>query len=57
VSRAVVATQNLLLRFGRREFRVFAHPPAAMLAVLADHGMRPRLAHRGPLWQVAAATR
>ena len=57
VSRAVVATQNLLLRLARREFRVFTHPPAAMLAVLAEHGMRPAVAHRGRVWQVATATR
>jgi magnesium-protoporphyrin O-methyltransferase len=57
VSRAVVATQNALLRLGSREFRVFAHPPDAMLAVLAHHGLRPALVHRGPVWQVAAAAR
>jgi len=57
LSRAVVATQNLLLRLSGREFRVFAHPPAAMLAVLAEHGLRPSAAYRGPVWQVAAATR
>jgi 16S rRNA G966 N2-methylase RsmD len=57
LSRAVIATQNLLLRLGGREFRVFAHPPAAMLAVLAEHGLRPTAAHRGPVWQVAAVTR
>ena len=57
LSRAVVATQNLLFRLGGREFRVFAHPPAAMLAVLAEHGLRPIAAHRGPVWQVAAVTR
>jgi 16S rRNA G966 N2-methylase RsmD len=57
VSRAVVATQNLLLRLGGREFRVFAHPPDAMLAVLAEHGLRPTVAHSGPVWQVAAASR
>lgn len=57
VSRAVVATQNLLLRLGGREFRVFAHPPAAMLAVLAENGLRPVLVHRGPVWQVASAIR
>jgi magnesium-protoporphyrin O-methyltransferase len=57
VSRAVVATQNLLLRLSGREFRTFAHPPAAMLAVLAEHGLRPSAAYRGPVWQVAAATR
>ena len=57
LSRAVVATQNLLLRLSGREFRTFAHPPAAMLAVLAEHGLRPSAAYRGPVWQVAAATR
>jgi len=55
-SRAVVGPQNLLLRLVGREFRVFAHPPAAMLAVLAEHGLRPAVAHRGPVWQVVAAT-
>ena len=57
VSRAFVATQNLMLRLSGREFRTFAHPPAAMLAVLAEHGLRPVVAHRGPVWQVVAATR
>ncbi|WP_211355309.1 methyltransferase domain-containing protein [Blastococcus colisei] len=56
-SRAFVATQNTLLRLSDRQFRTFAHPPGAMLAVLADHGMRPAEAHRGPLWQIAAASR
>jgi len=57
VSRAIVATQNVLLRLSGREFRTFAHPPAAMLAVLAEHGLRPAVAHRGPVWQVVAAGR
>ena len=57
VSRAVVGTQNLLLRLAGREFRTFAHPPAAMLAVLAERGMRPSVAHHGRVWQVAAAIR
>jgi 2-polyprenyl-3-methyl-5-hydroxy-6-metoxy-1,4-benzoquinol methylase len=56
-SRAVVATQNALLRLSGRQFRTFAHPPAAMLALLAGHGMRPALTHRGRVWQVAAASR
>jgi magnesium-protoporphyrin O-methyltransferase len=57
LSRAVVTTQNRLLRARGRAFRTFAHPPAEMLAVLAGHGLRPTLAHRGPVWQVAAASR
>ena len=33
--------------WGGRQFRSFAHPPTAMLAVLADHGLLPAVAHRG----------
>ncbi|WP_346621790.1 methyltransferase domain-containing protein [Blastococcus sp. HT6-4] len=57
VSRTVVATQNLLLRAAGRDFRTFAHPPAAMLAVLADHGLHLTDVHRGPVWQIAAVAR
>jgi hypothetical protein len=57
VSRAVAATQNLLLRLSGREFRVFAHPPAAMLALLAEHGLHLTATHRGRVWQVAAVSR
>jgi 2-polyprenyl-3-methyl-5-hydroxy-6-metoxy-1,4-benzoquinol methylase len=56
-SRAVLALQNRLLSWGGRQFRAYAHPPEAMLAVLAEHGMQPTVAHRGPLWQVAHVTR
>jgi 2-polyprenyl-3-methyl-5-hydroxy-6-metoxy-1,4-benzoquinol methylase len=51
VSRLVVAAENLALRLGRREFRVFLHPPPAMLAVLAEHGLEPAFAHRGLAWE------
>jgi magnesium-protoporphyrin O-methyltransferase len=57
LSRSVVATQNALLALGGRQFRTFAHPPATMLAVLAERGMRPALVHHGRVWQVAAASR
>ena len=57
VSRAVVATQNLMLRAGGRDFRTFAHSPDAMLAVLAGHGLQLRAAHSGRVWQVAAVSR
>jgi hypothetical protein len=57
VSRAVVATQNLALRLAGRDFRAFAHPPDAMLAVLAEHGLRLRATHHGRIWQVAALSR
>jgi magnesium-protoporphyrin O-methyltransferase len=57
VSRAVVGTQNLLFRAAGREFRTFAHPPEAMFAVLAEHGLEVRAAHRGRVWQVASLSR
>ncbi|WP_222267321.1 methyltransferase domain-containing protein [Modestobacter marinus] len=57
VFRAVTATENAMLRLSGREFRTFAHPPAAMLAVLAERGLHPTLAHRGRVWQIATATR
>jgi 16S rRNA G966 N2-methylase RsmD len=57
MSRAVVAVQNQLLRLGRREFRVFVHPPAAMLAVLTEQGLTVRATPRGRVWQVAALSR
>ena len=57
ISRAILATQNLGFRIMRREFRIFAHPPPAMLAVLERHGLRPVFAHRGIPWQVAGLER
>jgi len=57
VSRAVVATENLLFRVIGRDFRTFAHPPDAMFAVLAEHGLQLRGRHSGRMWQVAAAGR
>jgi 16S rRNA G966 N2-methylase RsmD len=57
LSRAFVASQNLAFRLAGREFRTFVHPPAAMLAVLAERGLSPLVAYRGPVWQVAAASR
>jgi magnesium-protoporphyrin O-methyltransferase len=57
VTRTVVAVQNLFFRLLDREFRVFAHPPAAMHALLDQHGLRPTRAHAGPVWQLTTATR
>jgi Methyltransferase domain len=56
-SRMVLAIQNLVFRLRRTEFRVFAHPPAKMLAVLRESGLRSTLGHRGPVWQVAGLER
>lgn len=57
ISRLVVGGQNLLFRLLRKEFRTFAHPPSAMLAVLGDHGLQRTFAHHGAVWQVAGLER
>lgn len=57
VSRTVVAVLNMVFRVSGRDFRTFAHPPSAMLAVLSEHGLQLRGSHRGLVWQVAAVSR
>jgi magnesium-protoporphyrin O-methyltransferase len=56
-SRLFIAIQNLGLRLSRKEFRTFAHPPAAMLAVLGANGLRQVFSHRGVAWQIAGVER
>jgi magnesium-protoporphyrin O-methyltransferase len=56
-SRAFIAVQNLFFRLQGSQFRVFAHPPASMFAVFADHGLEPLRTHKGPIWWVASARR
>lgn len=51
------AGMNVFLRLRRSQFRVFTHPPAAMLDVLVRHGMKPSVVHRGASWHISAATR
>jgi hypothetical protein len=57
LSRLVVAVENLGFRFMRREFRVFAHPPPAMLEVLRDRGLAPTFVQKGFAWQVTGLAR
>jgi magnesium-protoporphyrin O-methyltransferase len=57
ISRAILAGENLGFRLARKDFRVFAHPPPAMFAVLERHGLRPIFTHRGIPWQVAGLER
>jgi magnesium-protoporphyrin O-methyltransferase len=57
VSRTVVAAQNLVLRLLRSDFRVFTHPPQAMLDVLSERGLLTTRTWQAPVWQVAAARR
>ena len=57
VSRAFVAMQNVGLKLTRKQFRTFAHPPAAMLDVCRAHGLQPTYAHAGAVWQVEGLSR
>jgi 2-polyprenyl-3-methyl-5-hydroxy-6-metoxy-1,4-benzoquinol methylase len=57
VSRAAVAGQNLAYALLRRQFRTFAHPPSAMLAVLDGCGLQLTFAHHGLVWQAAGLVR
>jgi magnesium-protoporphyrin O-methyltransferase len=57
VSRLIIAGQNLGLRLKRSEFRTFAHPPAAMRAVVEARGLHGTFHHTGLVWQVAGAER
>ena len=57
VSRFVLGVQNAILALRKREFRTFAHPPAAMLAVLEERGLRGVYTHGSRVWQVAGLER
>ncbi len=57
ISRLVVGVENLGFRLARREFRVFAHAPDAMLAVLGEHGLEPSFAERGFAWEARGLSR
>ena len=51
-SRVMVAVQNALFSMRRWTFRTFAHPPDAMVAAGARHGLRRTAGHDGLVWQV-----
>jgi magnesium-protoporphyrin O-methyltransferase len=55
--RTIAGAQNLFFRALRKEFRSFAHPPAAMLAVLESRGLRPAFAQRGVPFTVEGRVR
>jgi len=57
ISRLFVALQNVAFRAMRKEFRTFAHPPAAMLEVLRAHGLNPAYDHKQLVWEVTGLAR
>jgi magnesium-protoporphyrin O-methyltransferase len=56
-SRGVHVAQNLVLRVVGSTFRTFAHPPAEMLRVLEERGLRSAYVHRGAAWYVNGLVR
>lgn len=57
VTRAVLWSDNARRKLRGDGFRAFAHPPAAMLAVLAEAGLRPVYRWRGFGWCVVGLER
>jgi hypothetical protein len=57
LTRLFVTGENLVFKLLRKEYRSFTHPPAAMLGVLAERGLRPTFAHHTLIWQVAGLER
>lgn len=54
---AGLSVVNAWERFRRREYRAFAHPPAAMLQVLTATGLREVCHERAGVWQVRGLER
>jgi 2-polyprenyl-3-methyl-5-hydroxy-6-metoxy-1,4-benzoquinol methylase len=52
-----LAAVNVLQRVRRQSFRVYLHPPPAILAVARSHGLEPAASHRGPLWEFVGLAR
>jgi hypothetical protein len=57
LSRLFIATENLVFRLMRREYRSFAHPPAAMLGVLDKQGLSRTFADHTLVWQISGLER
>jgi 16S rRNA G966 N2-methylase RsmD len=57
LSRTLIGGGNLGFRLTGSAFRAFAHPPEAMRAVLAEHGLHPVAPASGRFWQVSAVAR
>jgi magnesium-protoporphyrin O-methyltransferase len=57
VNRLLTAVENGWHRVRRREFRAWAHDPAAMVRVVEATGMRQVMRHRGPIWSAVGFDR
>jgi 2-polyprenyl-3-methyl-5-hydroxy-6-metoxy-1,4-benzoquinol methylase len=56
-TRAVVWMANFGMAITRREFRLFLHPMAQIIAATEMHGLMPSVNRPGVFWQVAAMRR
>lgn len=56
-TRAGLALVNLTQRLRRRSFRVYLHPPAAIIAVAQSRGLVPASSHKGLFWEFAGLAR
>jgi precorrin-6B methylase 2 len=56
-TRVIVWMANAGMAIARREFRIFVHPPAQILATGQQHGLKLSLNRPGIFWQVAAMQR
>ena len=52
-----IAGANLIQRLRGRSFRVYVHPPAAMIAVARSYGLEPIARHRGRVWEFCGLER
>ena len=57
VFRTIIGAENVPLRLSGNDFRVFAHPPRAMLEALAEHGFDRTTTVPGLGWQVVSVHR
>lgn len=57
VSRGLTATQNATFRVLGRDYRSFAHSPAAMAGVVVARGLQQVMVHEGLVWQVRGLAR
>lgn len=56
-SRLIIRGENGWLRLRGSDFRVFAHPPAAMMQTLAAHGLQTVAERSVAGWRIAAVQR
>jgi 2-polyprenyl-3-methyl-5-hydroxy-6-metoxy-1,4-benzoquinol methylase len=56
-SRAAFGAENLSFRLRRSQFRVFTHPPQAMLDVLHAHGLHTSTMHQSMAWHIVTGQR